>query len=329
MANAMNPGTRLIATLLVGFVHHFGLISGIDSCTVLREIRQAMIGATFQVPKRAAQDLSWSGNFILSLFRPLFNRLILHEIKLHSQLLHLNLTMPVAVNPTDSSIPQVQRLEYLVKHGALNHPSRTAVTNYVDGKAHSLSYSELWDRVRRVASVLRQHIPTDGPTPFVQLFLPNGSDQIVATLATLSAGAAFVPVALDSPPSWCRALNEQTHSNIFITDSTLKDDLFRLLTSAGLEHPIIYDISHIEDYATDPQISREVSTTDPAYVLFSSGTTGMHIQQLIPSRAKHFPRCTKGHNGATFRRLELLQGSQHGLQSYLERQVATSCFIYL
>ena len=191
--------------------------------------------------------------------------------------------MPVAVNPTDLNIPQAQRLEHFVKYGALTYPSRTAVTYYVEGKSHSLSYSDLWDRVRRVASVLRHHIPIDGPTPFVQLFLPNGPDQIVATLATLLAGAAFVPIALDSPPSWCQALHKQTCSNIFITESTLKDDLFRLLTSAGIECPIIYDVNCIECYAASSPVSHEVShvvsrgvsTTDPAYVLFSSGTTGV------------------------------------------------------
>ncbi|KAF8607122.1 acetyl-CoA synthetase-like protein [Ceratobasidium sp. AG-I] len=193
--------------------------------------------------------------------------------------------MPVAVNPTDSNTPQAQRLEHLVKYGALSYPSRVAVTYYVEGKSHSLSYSDLWNHVRRVASVLRQHIPVDGPTPFVQLFLPNGSDQIVATLATLLAGAAFVPIALDSPPSWCRALHEQTRSQIFITNSTLKDDLSRLLASAGLECPIIYDVNDIEYHAADSQVSRELSTTDPAYVLFSSGTTGTPKGIMVPHSA--------------------------------------------
>lgn len=183
--------------------------------------------------------------------------------------------MPALTNLTDTQLPHAQRLEHLVKYGALTYPSRNAITYYVAGKPHSISYMGLWTQVCVAASVLQQYISVDGTTPLVQLFLPTGPNQVIGILATLLSGAAFVPVALDFPPSSLQGLIQMTQSTVFVTEATHKHHLANLLVAAGVENPLIIDLNNLEPVIADTTSSRKVSTTDPAYVLFSSGTTGM------------------------------------------------------
>ncbi|MCP3801290.1 amino acid adenylation domain-containing protein [Allokutzneria sp. A3M-2-11 16] len=66
------------------------------------------------------------------------------------------------------------------------------------GSDGSLSYGELADRARRVASVLLAEGVRPGET--VAVTLPKGVDQIVAVLGVLAAGAAYVPIGVNQPP---------------------------------------------------------------------------------------------------------------------------------
>ncbi|WDV49079.1 AMP-binding protein [Streptomyces coeruleorubidus] len=69
-----------------------------------------------------------------------------------------------------------------------------------------LTYRELEEHAGQLAAVLReQHTTTDGDADVVALWLPRSTDLVVAMLATLKAGRAYVPL----DPSLGRARAEQ------------------------------------------------------------------------------------------------------------------------
>ncbi|GLU50204.1 non-ribosomal peptide synthetase [Nocardiopsis ansamitocini] len=75
------------------------------------------------------------------------------------------------------------------------HPGRTAL---VDALGET-SYAELSERARRVAASLVERGVRPGDA--VGVTLPKGADQIAAVLGVLAAGAAYLPIGVDTPPA--------------------------------------------------------------------------------------------------------------------------------
>ncbi|ROQ63253.1 non-ribosomal peptide synthase protein (TIGR01720 family)/amino acid adenylation domain-containing protein [Streptomyces sp. 840.1] len=127
-----------------------------------------------------------------------------------------------------------------------------------------LTAADLAGRVHRVARALRAR--GIGPDDVVALALPRSADSVVALLAVLDAGAAFLPLDAAHPPERLRDLIEDTRPALVLTAGateglpweTLLDEAARLsgtpLTAgelAGPRHP-----EHL------------------AYVIHTSGSTG-------------------------------------------------------
>src|SRR4051794_3966935 len=80
------------------------------------------------------------------------------------------------------------RVQDLVHRAAARLPEKVAL---IDG-ARRLSYAALAADVQRLAAALQERGVQRGDR--VVLFLPNGADLVIAALAVLEAGAAFVPL---------------------------------------------------------------------------------------------------------------------------------------
>src|SRR5262245_21568544 len=87
-----------------------------------------------------------------------------------------------------------RRLETLVSEQAERRPDATAVV--MDNER--MTYGELEERSNRMANVLADAGCKRGDR--VALFMRKVPLTIVAILATLKAGAAYVPIDLSSPP---------------------------------------------------------------------------------------------------------------------------------
>ena len=94
---------------------------------------------------------------------------------------------------------QVTLHELIAAQCAL-HPARTAVICDHDPSLGqpSISYSELQERVNRLAGTLRAE--GVGPGQIVALMVERSFAMIIGILAILEAGAAYLPIAPDSPP---------------------------------------------------------------------------------------------------------------------------------
>ncbi|MCX4770330.1 MupA/Atu3671 family FMN-dependent luciferase-like monooxygenase [Streptomyces sp. NBC_01285] len=77
-----------------------------------------------------------------------------------------------------------------VARQAAEHPTRTAVV----GEDAVLTYRELDERAGRLAAVLAEHRADDDQESLVAVWLPRSAELVVALLAVLRAGCAYVPL---------------------------------------------------------------------------------------------------------------------------------------
>ncbi|KAG8790330.1 hypothetical protein FRC12_012157 [Ceratobasidium sp. 428] len=182
--------------------------------------------------------------------------------------------MVIALSPT----PNFQRLEESFEYAARHYPARTAVRYLDAGLYKSISYGQLNLSVQCLANIFASQLgcSTHDTTPFVGLFLARNLNQVVATLATLAAGAAFVPIALDSNAVRFGAILSEAKIGVIITDFDQHDCLRSLLERVGRPDIMVLDASKPYKIKSNlaPNHLRLRDTSSPAYVLFSSGTTG-------------------------------------------------------
>ncbi|MCR5980136.1 amino acid adenylation domain-containing protein [Gordonia jinghuaiqii] len=134
------------------------------------------------------------------------------------------------------------------------------------------THAELADEARRVAGALTASGVRAGDT--VITHLPKGGDQVVAALGALAVGAAYVPIAPTQPA----ARRER-----IVTVATPAAVLTRDTSSwIGCEANVL-DITAARGAA--PADPVEVTGDALAYVLFTSGSTGLPKGVQVPHRA--------------------------------------------
>ncbi|WP_412517250.1 amino acid adenylation domain-containing protein [Actinomadura madurae] len=141
---------------------------------------------------------------------------------------------------------------------AARAPGRVAL---LWGGSGSMTYGELSARALEVAGALRGRGVRPGDT--VAVCLPKGSDQVVAVLGVLSAGAAYLPVGVDQPPAR--------------RDRILAGgDARWALTEDSSEWPPGVEPISVGETRNAPALQApvEVSADMTAYVVFTSGSTG-------------------------------------------------------
>ncbi|MEZ0354414.1 amino acid adenylation domain-containing protein [Mycobacterium sp. pR1184] len=164
-------------------------------------------------------------------------------------------------------------------------PEAVAVT--YDGR--SMTYRELDEAANRMAHLLAGH--GIGPGQCVALLFPRCADAIVAMLAVLKSGAAYLPL----DPGHASARVE-----VMLSDAAPS----ALITTAELRSRL-HDSDLLVIDAHDPAIEAQPGTSlptpapeDVAYVIYTSGTTGtpkgvaiahQNVTWLIEALDEHLP----------------------------------------
>jgi len=142
----------------------------------------------------------------------------------------------------------------------------------------SWRYGELDAQATRLAHRLRAEGLGRGMR--AALFLGRGADMIVAMIAVLKSGAAYVPLDVTDPPDRVARMLDDAAPRVVLIQS-------RLLAALPRKH-----IAHVivdAEPATDPSpaapVAVEVHTDDLAYVVYTSGSTGNPKGVAVPHSA--------------------------------------------
>jgi len=212
----------------------------------------------------ASQYLSeQKADTLLSLLMTLLAHLPTHLYVPHQQLPLLAAAAPV---PPPLNMPATDyrfALHQNFMDWAHRHPDDIAI---VDAQG-SCRYGELYQAALVLSNQIRQCAGSD--SALVAILLDKGRAQIVAVLATLMAGKAYLPMDKSWPEKRRLAIVEQANVGMVLCDEPWQNPAFTtlLLDGAGkaagvpLEQPLL---------APQP-----VEPDAVAYVIFTSGSTGV------------------------------------------------------
>ncbi len=135
-----------------------------------------------------------------------------------------------------------------------------------------LSYEELEIQANRLAHYLRELGARNGV--LIGLFLERSHLPVIAILACLKAGAAYVPLDPGFPDDRLAFITEEAEIALILTEEALWDRASQLVPGAAVS----LDSPKLEfDRRPSARLSRAetgISSEDICYILYTSGTTG-------------------------------------------------------
>ncbi|WP_328973721.1 non-ribosomal peptide synthetase [Streptomyces sp. NBC_00239] len=180
------------------------------------------------------------------------------------------------VNAARNDVPEATLVELFERQAALR-PEAGAVS-YEDT---TLTYGETNARANRLA----RHLVAQGvgPESLVGVCLERSADLVVALLAVLKAGGAYLPIDPDSPADRIAYIVQDAEPVLLVTTSTneVALDLSHDLPLVHLDQAEAF-AGHADTDLTDAERRAALSPAHPAYVIYTSGSTGRPKGVLIP-----------------------------------------------
>jgi amino acid adenylation domain-containing protein len=167
-------------------------------------------------------------------------------------------------NQTGAPVPHDRLVHELVEEQAERNPSALAVA----GEDGRLSYGALNDNANDLASCLRK--AGVGPETIVAVCLDRTPQLIIALLAVLKAGGAYLPLDPCNPRERLRFILEDSRAPIVLTTAGIAPEL----SSANARVICVDRETEIVDREGAANIAPAVNGGNLAYVIYTSGSTG-------------------------------------------------------
>ncbi len=167
--------------------------------------------------------------------------------------------------PAEMTLPSADFcIHELFERTAAHQPHAAALT--CDGQ--TLTYSQLNRRANQLAHLLKEA----GAAPEIPVlcYLERSIDMVVAILAVLKSGSAYVPVDMAYPNDRLRFMRDDSRACIVITQSHLRD-------RAAFENATVICVD--SDAKTisaqlEANLATGVRPDNAAYIIYTSGSTG-------------------------------------------------------
>jgi nonribosomal peptide synthetase DhbF len=195
-------------------------------------------------------------------------------------------------NDTARAVPRTT-LPALIEAQVARTPAATALV----GEDASLSYAELNARANRLARLLIAQ--GAGPEQIVALAVPRSAEMVIALLAILKSGAAYLPIDPDYPSERIAFMLADARPARLLTTAALAAKLpgetpRLLLDDAGTVEALG---RYPDGNLGDAERTAPLSPDNPAYVIYTSGSTGrpkgvvvshLGIPSLVASQIERF-----------------------------------------
>ncbi|MEV7950858.1 non-ribosomal peptide synthetase/type I polyketide synthase [Streptomyces rubiginosohelvolus] len=159
----------------------------------------------------------------------------------------------------------------LIARAAAEHPTAVAVTTpSPHGEAHRLTYAELERRAADTAARLRTLGIGEGAV--VVLRLDKSPELIVALLAVLKAGAAYLPVRPDQPADRLAHLVSATGAELVLVADDAGPGAQGATGALTVPTLTLSALARTEPHPEGP--AAQAAPDSPAYVITTSGSTG-------------------------------------------------------
>ena len=182
-------------------------------------------------------------------------------------------------NQTTRRVAMQPRLDLEIAAQAARRPDHLALSDV----HQAVTYGALMSRVNRLTRRLRARGVHRGVR--VGLCVDRSVDMVVAQLAVLHAGAAYVPLDPAYPTERLRFMLADAQPRLLLTQSTHAQRLCVAPESALLLDAEAASLTAELDYSLEPNAELDARGDDPAYLIYTSGSTGQPKGVVIPHRA--------------------------------------------
>ncbi|MBR0397513.1 MAG: amino acid adenylation domain-containing protein [Eubacterium sp.] len=157
-------------------------------------------------------------------------------------------------------------LEYL-EQTAPRYPDKTAFAN----DTMSMTFSEVASAARRIGSVLAQKQYASEP---VVIYMKRHPHMITAFLGVVYSGCYYVPIDEEMPRFRIDLILETLKPRVILCEEQTREEINEFAFSGEL---LVYEelIQAAPDEDLLHQIRRRQIDTDPIYIVFTSGSTGI------------------------------------------------------
>ena len=142
-------------------------------------------------------------------------------------------------------------------------------------KGVTMSYQELNNSANQLARVIVKEIENKGcerNSP-ICLFLHKNIQAIVAIVAVLKSGAAYVPISIDYPEARVAYFLNHTASPIVLSEKVNEERLSKSLQAVTSNISTVF-VDEIDAKISKKNLDYIHAPEDLAYILYTSGTTG-------------------------------------------------------
>ncbi|KTD52989.1 amino acid adenylation domain-containing protein [Legionella quateirensis] len=259
---------KLIAEVLPTFIEYYLSQQGEQEFArlLLKELNfseedsELIIADTY--PVRSVQQLNQSNPIIKNIIslmsrnHLLDDKWVRHHLTRHGFDLELKNKLKPAVKPIDDN----NLIKELNK--AIRQYRDKIALNY---KNETLTYSELDKAIESMAAHIQSKIEHTQAQQLIAICLPRGIEVIIAILAILKTGHAYLPIAPDTSAQRLKNICETAQINTVLTNNNY---------ATKFPHLSIINIDQkVEELDTTPPY-RMAYGHDLAYVIFTSGSTG-------------------------------------------------------